>query len=307
MDEKYTKHFEAYPSLALIGNTNLVRVRLFEDELPDVRIYAKCEWTNPGGSLKDRPVMKMLLDAINDGRLTKDKTILDSSSGNAGIAYAMIGGMMGYKVELVVPGNASAERKKRILAHGATLTQTDPLEGYDAALRHCHQLYEDNKDKYFLSDQYSNDSNWQAHFHFTAGEIIAQTEGRLTHFVGGVGTGGSITGIGRRLKEHNKDIRVVSVLPDNFPGIEGLKPLENPEDIRPKILDESVIDDWKRVTIDDAFDYCARLAKSGLFLGQSSGAYLKVAHDVAKEIKKGTIVTIFCDIGERYFSTRLWD
>ncbi|MBZ0270573.1 cysteine synthase family protein [bacterium] len=307
MDAKYRAIIERHPALALIGNTPLLRVDLLADELPNVEIFAKPEWMNPGGSIKDRPVLRMLLDAVIDGRLTKEKTILDSSSGNAGIAYAMIGSVLGYKVKLVVPENASAERKKRILAHGAELQFTDAVLGYDEALREVRRQYEAAPDTFFFSDQYGNDSNWQAHYSTTAEEILEQTGGKLTHVIAGVGTGGTITGLGRRLKEHDKNIRVVCVIPDAFPGIEGLKPLESPEDIRPDILDESVIDEKIKVTIDDAYDYCGKLARNGVFAGQSSGAFLKGVHEIAKREKRGRFVTVFSDIGERYFSTRLWD
>jgi S-sulfo-L-cysteine synthase (O-acetyl-L-serine-dependent) len=311
LPKRYAPFLERCPALALIGDTRLVRVpdavAFAGDDLPGCEAWAKAEWTNPGGSIKDRPVMRMLLEAELSGRLTPDKTILDSSSGNAGIAYAMIGAMLGHKVELVVPGNASLERKRRILAHGATLVQTDPLEGYDEALRTCHRRHHDDPARYFLSDQYSNDDNWRAHYETTAVELLQQTEGRLTHFVAGIGTGGTITGVGRRLKEHDPSIQVIAVIPEPFPGIEGLKPLDRPEDIRPKILDESVIDERVRVSIEDAFAYCQRLARAGLFVGQSSGAVLSAIHLVARREKRGKFVTVFADLGERYFSTGLWD
>lgn len=304
---RYASFLEKYPLLALIGETPLLRLDLFRDELPDFTVHAKAEWRNPGGSLKDRPVMRMLLEAVLSGALAPDRTVIDSSSGNAGIAYAMIGRVLGVPVELVVPGNASAERKKRILAHGAKLTFTDPLLGYDEALRTCHRLAHEDPKKYLLVNQYANEHNWRAHYETTAAEILRQTDGKLTHFVAGIGTGGSITGIGRRLKEHDPQIQVICIVPESFPGIEGLKPLEDPNDIRPEILDESVIDERVRVTIDDAYDYCGLLARQGIFVGQSSGAYLKAVHEIGKREKKGRCVTLLCDIGERYFSTRLWD
>ncbi|MCA9672705.1 MAG: cysteine synthase family protein [Myxococcales bacterium] len=308
LPENLRKYVERYPTLGLIGGTRLLSVEGL-DAWPDngATLHAKCEWTNPGGSLKDRPVRRMLLEEIERGRLTRERSIIDSSSGNAGIAYAMIGAMMGYDVTLVLPGNASAERKKRILAHGAKLIQTDPLEGYDAALREAHRLAEEHADKYFMPDQYANDGNWRAHYDETAVEILEQTGGELTHFISGIGTGGTITGVGRRLKEHDPSIKIVQVLPEVFPGIEGLKPLESPEDIVPKILDTRVVDEQVRVSIEDAFDYCNALARRGIFVGQSSGAYLKAAVETAKANPGARIVTLFCDIGERYFSTRLWD
>ena len=296
-----------YPLLQQIGNTPLVKIDLFADELPDVYIYAKAEMYNPGGSIKDRPVLRMLTEAIRSGELTRDKFILDSSSGNAAIAYAMIGAVLGYQVELVVPSNASEERKKRIQAHGANIIYTDAILGYDEALREVHRRHDETPDKYYFADQYKNDNNWRAHYDTTGVEILKQTAGHVTHFVAGVGTGGTITGVGRRLKEHNPDIQVCGIVPDEFPGIEGLKPMGRPEDIVPDILDESIIDKKISVTIDHAYDMCSRLARQGWFVGQSSGGYLQGAYEIAKEIKEGIIVTVFNDLGERYFSTRLWD
>ncbi len=296
-----------YPLLQQIGNTPLVKIDLFADELPDVDIYAKAEMYNPGGSIKDRPVLRMLTEAIRSGELTRDKFVLDSSSGNAAIAYAMIGAVLGYQVELVIPSNASEERKKRIQAHGANIIYTDAILGYDEALREVHRRHETTPDKYYFADQYQNDNNWRAHYDTTGVEILKQTAGHVTHFVAGVGTGGTITGVGHRLKEHNPDIQVCGIVPDEFPGIEGLKPMGRPEDIVPEILDESIIDKKIPVTIDHAYDMCSRLAKRGWFVGQSSGGYLQGAYEVAKEIQEGVIVTVFNDLGERYFSTRLWD
>ena len=296
-----------YPLLQQIGQTPLVQVDLTRDQFPEIEVYAKAEMLNPGGSIKDRPVLRMLTQAILDGDLTKDKVILDSSSGNAGIAYAMIGAVLGYEVELVIPENASQERKKRMQAHNANMVFTDAIHGYDEALREVHRRYHALPEKYFMADQYKNENNWRAHFETTAAEILQQTEGKITHFVAGVGTGGTITGVGRRLKEFNPDIQICSIVPDDFPGIEGLKPLGQPEDIVPEIYDDSVVDVKLPVTIDDAYDMCNELARKGWFVGQSSGAYMKGIYDIAREIQKGLIVTIFCDLGERYFSTRLWD
>lgn len=298
---------ERHPTLALIGDTPLVRLDLFRDELPGVEVWAKVEYFNPGGSLKDRPVLRMLAEAVRDERLRPGKTILDSSSGNAGIAYAMVGRVLGFDVELVVPGNASLERKKRILAHGAKLTHTDPLEGYDEALREAHRLAAERPDRYFFCDQYANPGNWRAHYDGTAEEILAQTGGRITHFVAGVGTGGTITGVGRRLKEHDPDIRVWSVRPEVFPGIEGLKPLGHPGDIVPEILDESVVDEWTEVTSEEARAHARALAREGLFAGQSSGGYLEGVRRAGREAGRAVVVTILNDFGERYLSTPLWE
>src|SRR6266849_4652607 len=297
---------DRYPALRAVGNTPLVPVDVLRRELPDVEVFAKMESLNPGGSLKDRPVLRMLLSALDDGRLKPGKTVLDSSSGNAGIAYAMVGRMIGLPVEIVIPDNASAERKKRMRAHGARLVVTDALLGYDEALREVHRRAKTDPDRYFFCDQYSNDDNWRAHYETTAEEIISQTGGRLTHLVAGVGTGGTITGLGRRLKEHDPTIRVVCVLPEVFPGIEGLKPL-GPGDIVPAILDETVIDERIPVTSEDAYTMCVRLARAGFFVGQSSGAYMVGVERIARRERAGRFVTLFNDLGERYFSTRLWD
>jgi cysteine synthase B len=298
---------DRYPALRAVGNTPLVPVPLFRDRRPAVEVWAKMEQLNPGGSLKDRPVLRMLLSAVVRGQLHRGKTILDSSSGNAGIAYAMIGRIIGFPVEIVIPDNASAERKTRLLAHGAQLVFTDALQGYDEALREVHRRHAANPDRYFFCDQYGNEDNWRAHYETTAMEILDQTGGRLTHVVVGVGTGGTLTGLGRRLKEHDPRIRVVSVVPEAFPGIEGLKPLGHPEDIVPAILDQRLIDERIAVSSADAYTMCGRLARLGYFVGQSSGAYLVGAEQVARREGRGRIVTLFNDLGERYFSTRLWE
>ncbi len=302
-----TVNLADYPLLQLIGKTPLVKIDLFTNEFPNVDIYAKVETYNPGGSIKDRPVLRMLTDAIATGELTKDKVILDSSSGNAGIAYAMIGASLGYQVELVIPDNASEERKKRIHSHGAKIVYTDAILGYDEALREVDRRYEENPEKYFFNSQYENDNNWLAHYETTGVEILEQTDGKLTHFVAGVGTGGTITGVGRRLKEYNSNIQVCSIATELFPGIEGLKSLDHPDDIVPEILDQSVIDIQIPTKIENALDMCLKLAQQGWFVGQSSGGYLYGVYQVAKEIQKGIIVTVFNDLGERYFSTSLWD
>jgi cysteine synthase B len=307
IDNRYLEFHKRYPALNLIGNTRMVEILCFKDEFPEVSIYAKAEYANPGGSLKDRPVRRMLLEALIAGKIGKGQIVLDSSSGNAGIAYAMLGAMMKVPVQIVVPGNASKERKMRIQAHGATLVQTDPIEGYDEALREGHRIHEREPERFFHCDQYANENNWLAHYHDTAGEILAQTDGRLTHFVSGIGTGGTLTGVGRRLKKETPGVEIVQIVPEDFPGIEGLKPLESPGDIIPKILDSSVVDHKVRVSSADAAKRCALLARFGIFAGQSSGAYLQGVYETAKRIRKGTIVTILNDIGERYMSTRLWE
>lgn len=298
---------DRFPALRAVGNTPLVPVDIFRKELPEVEVFSKMESLNPGGSLKDRPVLRMLLGALDDGRLKPGRTVLDSSSGNAGIAYSMIGRIIGVPVAIVIPNNASAERKKRMLAHGAQLIFTDALLGYDEALREVRRRFEAEPDRYFFCDQYSNGDNWRAHYETTAEEILRQTDGRLTHVVVGVGTGGTLTGLGRRLKEHDPSIRLVCIIPEAFPGVEGLKPLGRAEDIVPAILDEKIIDERVPVTVDEAYRMCVRLAAAGFFVGQSSGAYMAGVLQVAQRERRGRFVTIFNDLGERYFSTRLWD
>ena len=296
-----------HPTLRLIGKTPLIPIHVFREQLPRVGVFAKVESTNPGGSVKDRPVLYMLADALARGEIRPGRAVLDSSSGNAGIAYAMLGAMLGLEIELVVPGNASLERKKRILAHGAKLIYTDPIEGYDEALRTAHRLFHDNPQRYFLCNQYENDCNWQAHYETTAEEILAETPAKITHFVAGVGTGGTITGVGRRLKEHDPSIQVWAIRPEIFPGIEGLKPLGHPGDIVPKILDETVIDRWIDVTSEEAKAHSIALAREGIFAGQSSGGYLEGVRRAGLDAGEGVIVTVLSDLGERYISTPLWE
>lgn len=296
--------------LDLVGNTPLVNLG-FLSPCPDrIALYGKAEWMNPGGSLKDRPVKQMLCEAMAAGELSKDRIVLDSSSGNAGISYAMIGGALKRKVCIVIPGNASRERKDRLCAHGAELIQTDPLEGYDAALRHVRELYQAEPERYFFCDQYSNANNVLAHYNGTAVELIEQVERPITHFVCGVGTGGSLTGIGRRLRKTYPQVKIIGVMPERWPGIEGLKPLGEPEDIVPDIFDDSLVDEWLPVTADDAREYCHTLAHWGYFLGQSSGAYVATCAKVMAELEQNgseaVIATLLCDFGERYFSAGLW-
>ena len=306
-EDRFAEFEKRYPALTLIGNTRMAEITCFREELPGVRIFAKSEYTNPGGSLKDRPVRRMMLEATIAGEFDGRRSLLDSSSGNAGIAYAMIGPMMKVPVSIVIPGNASRERKMRIRAHGATLIETDPIEGYDEALRECHRIAEAQADKYFHCDQYANDHNWLSHYHTTAAEILEQTDGMITHLVTGIGTGGTLTGVGRRLKEDVPDIEIVQIVPEDFPGIEGLKPLESARDIIPEILDQSLVDTKVRVSSDDSTRMCALMALDGMFAGQSSGAYLYGAYETAKRIGEGVIVTFLNDIGERYMSTALWE
>ncbi|MFQ5545212.1 MAG: PLP-dependent cysteine synthase family protein, partial [Acidiferrobacterales bacterium] len=256
-----------------IGQTPLIGLNIAADTAANVQLFAKLEICNPGGSLKDRPVARMISQAISDGRFEGGRRLLDSSSGNAGIAYAMIGAALALPVTIVVPGNASQERLERIAAYGAELIITDPIEGYDFALREAHRLAEEQPGRYWYCDQYSNEDNWRAHYEGTGEEILQQLTARIgvppDAFVAGVGTGGSITGIGRRLREARPDTHIVSVIPDRFPGIEGLKPMGEPDDVVPAILDESLIDERIPVTIEQAVAMCRRLARHGLFVGPS--------------------------------------
>ena len=301
LSKEFLEFLDGYPPLKAIGNTPLARIPNSRGGAP---VFAKYEHLNPGGSIKDRPVLRMLGEAILSGELTKEKTILDATSGNAGIAYAMIGAVLGYRVALVMPENASQERKKRLLAHGAEIIFTDPMLGYDETLREVKRRYEGEPDRYFWCDQYSNEFNPQAHYDSTGEEILQQAPD-ITHFVAGVGTGGTISGVGRRLKEHNADIQVIGVNPPEWPGVEGLKPL-GPGHITPQTLDESVVDEMLAIDIDQARAVSQELAGQGLFAGQSSGAYVLGAFLVAQREGVGKVVTIFNDIGERYFSTGLW-
>lgn len=304
----YHDFIAGHPLLGAIGNTPLLCMDLPEESLWPAghgggQIFAKLENLNPGGSIKDRPVLRMVAEAVLSGDLPADRTILDSTSGNAGIAYAMIGAAIGRRVELVMPANASEERKKRIAAHGAVVIETDPLLGYDEAMREVARRHEDRPDSYFFCNQYANDFNWRAHYDTTASEILAQAPD-ITHFVAGVGTGGTITGVGRRLKEHDPGIRIISIEPGDWRGIEGLKPLGE-DSLVPEILDQTVIDERIEVGLDEAHAMARTLATRGLFVGQSSGAYLVAAAQVAEPGSR--VVTIFNDLGERYFSTGMWD
>ena len=299
------KKFLSHDILKQIGNTPLIRIKCLESSIPkDVEIYAKAEWFNPGGSVKDRAALRMIEDGERSGKLTKDKIILDSTSGNTGIAYAMIGAVKGYKVELVMPENVTEERKKIVTAYGSKIIFSDPLEGSDGAQLLAQEIYRKNPDKYFMPSQYTNPSNPLAHYYTTAPEIIAQTNGRVTHFVAGIGTSGTLMGTGRGLKEFNKDIKIYAVEPDSpLHGLEGLKHMKS--SIVPTIYDENFPDGKIYVNTDDAYKIVRRLAlEQGLLVGHSSGAALKGAIEVAKRINSGVIVTIFPDGGDRYLSSR---
>lgn len=297
-----------HPLLARIGRTPLVELALPRELAGRARLLAKLESANPGGSIKDRPVARMLTRALAAGHL-RGRRVLDSSSGNAGIAYAMIGAALRVPVTLVVPGNASRERLERIAAHGAELVLTDPVEGYDFALREAQRLAREEPKRYFHCDQYANADNWRAHFEGTGAEILEQADERglvPDAFVAGIGTGGTLTGVGRRLREANPALRVVAVIPEPFPGIEGLKPLGEPGDVVPAILDEALIDERMTMSLERAAETCRQLAREGLFVGPSSGASVRAALELAARGGARTIVTVLCDTGERYVSTGLW-
>ena len=294
------------PSIVdLVGNTPLIRLRRIERELPGVELYAKAEWQNPGGSVKDRPALRMIQEGIAAGRLVAGKTILDATSGNTGIAYAMMGAAMDYKVTLCVPENVTPERKRILRAYGAELIFTDPLEGSDGAIRMAQKMYRDAPEKYFYADQYNNDFNWRAHYDTTAPEIIKQTGARLTHFVAGLGTSGTFVGTGRRLREYNDNIVLASVQPDSpLHGLEGLKHMESA--IVPGIYDPRLADEDVRVGTEESYEMTRRLAQEeGLLVGISSGANLAGALKIAR--KNAVMVVVFCDGGERYLSERFWE
>jgi cysteine synthase B len=292
--------------LDLIGNTPLLRLSAFEAGLRNVELYAKAEWMNPGGSVKDRPALRMILDGEKSGALTRDKIILDATSGNTGIAYAMIGAARGYRVRLCVPSNVTPERKRILAAFGAEIVFTDPMQGSDGAILRAREMYAAEPTVYFYVDQYNNAGNWRSHYDTTAAEIIEQTGGRITHFVAGLGTSGTFIGAGRRFREFNKTIRLISVQPDSpLHGLEGLKHMETA--IVPGIYEPSLADEDLGVSTEDAFELTRQLARSGLFVGISSGANLAAALNVARRSPDSVIVVIFPDGGEKYLSERFWD
>jgi cysteine synthase B len=296
------------PSLVeLIGNTPLLRLRAIERDTPGVELYAKAEWQNPGGSVKDRAALRMIVEGERSGALVPGLTILDATSGNTGIAYAMIGAARGYRVALCVPGNATPERLRTLRAYGAEVVLTDPLEGSNGAIREARRLYAANPGAYFYPDQYNNDANWRAHYDTTAPEILSQTGGRLTHFVAGLGTSGTFVGVGRRLRRAIPGVRLVSVQPDSpLHGLEGLKHMDSA--IVPGIYDPSLADEDVRVSTEEAYALVRRLAaEEGLLAGVSSGAALAASLNVARAAGDGVVVTIFPDGGAHYLSERFWD
>ncbi|MDA2938813.1 cysteine synthase family protein [Acidobacteria bacterium AH-259-A15] len=291
--------------LKQIGNTPLVEIRrIFSSDR--IRIFAKLEWFNPGGSVKDRPAYNMIRKGEETGELYPGKVIVDSTSGNTGIAYALIAAAKGYKILLAMPANASLERKKILKAYGAELLLTDPLEGSDGAIRAIRELYGKSPEKYFYPDQYSNDANWKAHYASTAPEIYEQTHAEITHFVAGLGTSGTFVGASRRLKELNPEIKAISLMPDSpFHGLEGLKHM--PTAMVPRIYDPSLADENLEISTEDSQKMVIRLAREeGLFAGLSSGSAMTAALRVAENMDRGTIVTIFPDGGDKYLSEEFW-
>jgi cysteine synthase B len=293
--------------LSLIGNTPLLRIQRIGREFPEVEFYAKAEWTNPGGSVKDRPAMNIILEGERAGLMSKEKVLIDSTSGNTGIAYAMICAARGYRVKLCMPGNVSVERKRILRAFGAEIVFTDPMEGSDGSIRKVRQMVADTPDAYFYANQYENPANWGAHYKGTGPEIFSQTAGRVTHFVAGLGTSGTFIGTARKLKELNPNIRCISFQPDSpFHGLEGMKHMATA--IVPGIYDPSVADEDIAVSTEDAYAMTLRMAREeGLLVGVSAGAAMVAALTVAKAARRGVIVTVFPDSGDKYLSERFWE
>jgi len=291
----------------LVGNTPLLRLERVTAGLPpEVEVYAKAEWFNPGGSVKDRPALQIIREAEAAGLLTPDKVLLDATSGNMGIAYAMFGAARGIRVRLVIPENASPERLGALRAYGADLVLSDPLEGSDGAIREARRLAAADPEHIFYADQYNNPANWRAHFQTTGLEVWQQTGGRVTHFVAGLGTSGTLMGAGRRLKAFNPAIQLVAVQPDApFHGLEGLKHMATaivPGIYRPELTDRQLT-----VRTEEAQAMARRLAREeGLFVGVSAGAALVAALEVAQELEQGVVVTVFPDSGLKYVSERFW-
>jgi cysteine synthase B len=291
----------------LVGNTPLLRLRRVTAHLPEtVAVYAKAEWFNPSGSVKDRPALNIIRAAEAEGRLTPDKILLDSTSGNMGIAYATLARALGYRVHLVIPENASRERLAILRALGVDFTLSSPLEGSDGAIRVARALADSQPERFFYANQYDNPANWQAHYHTTGPEIIEQTEGHVTHFVAGLGTSGTFMGTTRALKEYNPDLRAISFQPGSpFHGLEGLKHMDSA--IVPGIYDPTRADDNLGLSTEDAHTMARRLAREeGLFVGVSAAAAAVAALRVAEQLQAGVVVTVFPDAGYKYVSDRLW-
>jgi cysteine synthase B len=300
-----------YSRLNQIGRTPLVYLPRLSALTPGIEIYGKDESRNPGGSVKDRPALNMILEGERSGQLTPDKTILDATSGNTGIAYAMIGAVLGYKVKLCLPANASRERKRILKAYGTEIVFTPADEGSDGAIRTVREIFASEPDRYFYPDQYSNPANWQAHYDTTGPEILEQTEGRLTHFVATLGTSGTFVGVARRLRDDAPHVHCFSAQPSSgFHGIEGAKHM--PSSIVPGIYDESLAEENLWLETEDAERMVRRVAREeGLLVGVSSGANLFAAHTIARRLsaagQNGLIVTILCDGADKYLSEHFWD
>ena len=307
MPGSLTYEVERGPSLLeQIGETPILSLPEFEGVPPRVHILAKAEWHNPGGSVKDRSALNMIREGESSGGLEPGKTIIDATSGNTGIAYAMIGAAFGYRVRLAVPANVTSERKRLLSVLGADVTYTDPLEGTDGAQRFVKKVVSEHPEEYFYPDQYNNPANWQAHYKTTAVEIIRQTRGTITHFVGGIGTSGTFIGVSRRLKEFNPLIRCISLQPDApLHGIEGLKHLQTA--MVPGIYDANVADVHLEISTESTYELARHMAKKhGMLIGISSAAALVASIQVAKELESGVVVTVFPDHGSRYLSERFW-
>lgn len=290
-----------------VGNTPLVRLRHIGRETPDVKIYLKLEYANPGGSVKDRPALQIMLDAIKDGRLTKDKILIDATSGNTGVAYSIFGAALGYRVRLVMPSNVSQARKDITQAYGTELIFSDPMEGSDGAITQCRDLVNKDPETYFYADQYRNPSNPRAHFLGTGKEILEQVGDEITHFVTGLGTSGTAMGTTRRLHEHTRKVVCIAAQPaEALHGLEGLKHMDS--SIVPEIYDAKLPDAHMGIGTEDGWDMADRLAQEeGLHVGHSTGANVFAALQVAKRIGKGAVVTIACDRGDRYFAPMSWE
>jgi S-sulfo-L-cysteine synthase (O-acetyl-L-serine-dependent) len=297
-------------NLNRIGNTPLIRLERITRDLPGIQILGKAEWLNPGGSVKDRAASNIVAQGRASGKFTEGKHLLDSTSGNTGIAYAMIGAAQDFPVTLCMPENVSVERKRILHAYGANIIYTDPADGSDGAIRAARELYARAPDKYFYADQYSNDANWQAHYHGTANEIWQQTEGRITHFVSMMGTSGTFVGNTRRLKELNPNIQCISLQPDSpFHGIEGAKHMASA--IVPKIYDPKLADEDLGISTEESYAMVIRLAREeGMLVGISAAAAVVGCLQIASRLKKdetGVFVTILCDSGDKYLSERFWE
>ncbi len=290
-----------------VGNTPLVRLRSLEKDAPGTKIYLKLEYCNPGGSVKDRPALRMLLDAIEERKLTQDKVLIDATSGNTGVAYSLFGAALGYRISLVMPSNVSKARKDITQAFGTEIIYSDPMEGSDGAIRLVRKLVAEDPDKYFYSDQYSNPSNPKAHYLGTGPEILEQVGGELTHFVAGLGTSGTCMGTTRRLREFSRPIQCIAVEPaEALHGLEGLKHMES--SIVPEIYDPTLPDEILPVGTDAGWDMSDRLAaEEGLHVGHSTGANVAGALEVAKRADAACVVTIACDRGDRYFAPMRWE